>query len=80
MNITCNQLDVLLPEFLDGTLTADEEAAAAEHLATCKACALEIEQLEGVTRLYREYGALRLPDDARARILAVLHLGDDADG
>jgi anti-sigma factor RsiW len=74
MSVTCNELDVLLPEFLDGTLTADQESAATEHLATCKACALEINELEGVTRLYKEFGALTLPDDARERILSALKL------
>jgi anti-sigma factor RsiW len=76
MSVTCNELDVLLPEFLDGRLTPDQEAAAAEHLATCRACALEISELEGVTRLYKEYGALKLPDDARRRIISTLGLGE----
>ncbi len=76
MSVTCNELDVLLPEFLDGTLTPDQEAAAAEHLATCKACTLEITELEGVTRLYKEYGALKLPDDVRERIVEALGLGE----
>ena len=76
MSVTCNELDVLLPEFLDGSLTADQEAAAAEHLATCKECALEISELEGVTRLYKEYGALKLPDDARKRIISALNLDE----
>ncbi len=76
MSVTCNELDVLLPEFLDGTLTPDQEAAAAEHLATCKACTLEITGLEGVTRLYKEYGALKLPDDVRERIVEALGLGE----
>jgi anti-sigma factor RsiW len=76
MSVTCNDLDVLLPEFLDGTLTPAQEAAAAEHLATCKACALEVNELEGVTRLYKEYGALELPEDARKRIMGALNLDD----
>lgn len=76
MSVTCNELDVLLPEFLDGKLTVDQEAAAAEHLATCKACSLEINELEGVTRLYKEYGALKLPDEARQRIIGALNLDE----
>jgi anti-sigma factor RsiW len=76
MNVTCNELDVLLPEFLDGTLTPEQEAAAAQHLATCRACALEISELEGVTRLYKEYGALKLPEDARKRIIGALDLDE----
>jgi anti-sigma factor RsiW len=74
MTVTCNELDVLLPEFLDGTLTPDQEAAAAEHLATCRACSLEVNELEGVTSLYKEFGALTLPEDARRRIMNTLGL------
>ncbi|MEA1902893.1 MAG: zf-HC2 domain-containing protein [Actinomycetota bacterium] len=68
MKLTCDELDVLLPEFLDGTLTQDQEGAAAEHLATCDQCRLQVSELEGVGDLYRRHGKLTLPDDARQRI------------
>ncbi|MCL1598823.1 MAG: zf-HC2 domain-containing protein [Actinomycetia bacterium] len=72
MTLSCNDLDTLLPESLDGELSGDQEAQAAEHLATCAQCTLELGELQGVTRLYSENGALKLPDDARRRIAAAL--------
>lgn len=76
MTLSCDDLDAMLPEFLDGSVTEDEEALAAEHLATCEACSLELNELQGVTELYREHGTLELPDDARARISDALGLSN----
>jgi anti-sigma factor RsiW len=72
VTLSCDDLDLLLPEFLDGELTPDQEAQAAEHLATCKACTLELSELEGVTRLYKAHGTMQLPEDARTRIAGAL--------
>ncbi len=74
MTLSCNDLDTLLPEFLDGELTPDQEAEAAEHLATCAQCTLELSELQGVTKLYREHGTMKLPDDARGRIASALDI------
>lgn len=54
----------------------EEEALAAEHLATCEACSLELHELRGVTKLYREYGTSQLPHDAKTRIAHALGLSD----
>jgi anti-sigma factor RsiW len=77
MSMTCDQLDGLLPEFFDGSLTESQESAAAEHLATCEHCRLEIAELEGVGELYRRHGRLTLPDDARRRIMEALGAEDE---
>ncbi len=74
MIMTCDQLDTLLPEFFDGTLTAEQEAAAADHLATCTDCRTVVSELEGVGSLYRTHGRLKLPNDARERIREALGL------
>ena len=74
MTMSCDDLDLLLPEFLDGKLTDEQAEQAAAHLATCRQCTLEITELEGVTRLYREHGTLTLPDEARERIADALGL------
>lgn len=66
----------MLSEFLDGTVSDDQASHAAEHLATCEACTAELDELEGVTKLYREHGTLRLPDNARARIAESLGIPD----
>jgi anti-sigma factor RsiW len=74
MAMTCDDLDLLLPEFLDGELTAEQEEQAAAHLATCEQCTLEVGELQSITNLYKEHGMLKLPDEARRRIAAVLQI------
>jgi len=74
MSLSCDDLDAMLPEFLDGSVTGEEEAFAAEHLATCDACTAELSELQSVTELYRTHGTMKLPDEARARISVVLDL------
>ena len=77
MTVTCDQLDLLLPEFFDGRLSDTQAAAAAEHLATCDQCRLQVSELEGVGELYRRHGRLTLPDDARQRIKQALETDND---
>jgi anti-sigma factor RsiW len=69
MTLSCDDLDAMLPEFLDGSISEHQESAAAEDLATCNACTAELNELEGVTKLYREHGTMKLPDGARQRIV-----------
>jgi anti-sigma factor RsiW len=68
MKLTCDQLDTLLSEFMDGTLTPAQEQAAGEHLATCRECSAELSQLQGVGELYRLHGRMQLSPEARLRI------------
>jgi predicted anti-sigma-YlaC factor YlaD len=74
MIVTCEQLDSLLPEFFDGSLTAEQEAAAADHLATCTDCRTVVSELEGVSSLSRTHGRLMLPEASRDRIRVALGL------
>jgi len=74
MTMTCDELDLLLPEFLDGHLTTEQEEQAAAHLATCQQCTLEVNELQGVTSLYKDHGVLKLSDEARTRIRAALQI------
>jgi len=76
MTLSCDDLETMLPEFLDGSISEGQESAAAEHLATCEACTAELNELEGVTKLYREHGTMHLPDDARNRIAESLGITD----
>ena len=76
MNLSCDDLDAMLPEFLDGSVSTEEETLAAEHLATCEECTAELNELETVTRLYREHGTMHLPDDARKRIAGSIGIAE----
>jgi len=75
MKIECAQLAVLLPEFFDGTLSEEESDAALDHLATCDACRLTVDELEGVRTLASEHGRLELPEEAKDRIRRSIGLG-----
>ena len=74
MTVTCDQLEMLLPEFFDGALTAEQQAAAAAHLATCTDCRTVVSELEGVSSLSLTHGRLVLPEASRNRIRAALGL------
>jgi anti-sigma factor RsiW len=74
MSLTCDDLDAMLPEFLDGSVTKDQESLAAEHLATCEECTAELNELQGVTKLFREHGTMHLPEEAKKRIAESLGL------
>jgi anti-sigma factor RsiW len=74
MSLTCDDLDAMLPEFLDGSVTKDQESLAAEHLATCEECTAELNELQGVTKLFREHGTMHLPGEAKKRIAESLGL------
>jgi anti-sigma factor RsiW len=73
--LTCDELDALLPELFDGRLSPEMESASLRHLATCDQCRIVVVDLERVGEMYREHGRLTLPDDARARIRAILEQG-----
>lgn len=77
MRITCGHLEEMLPELVDGQLSGSDMDDALDHLATCDSCRLTVDQLGAVGRLYRQQGRLRLPDEARLRILSVLEPEDD---
>lgn len=72
MTISCDQLDSLLPDVFGGDLSAEDEAAAAEHLATCNHCRVTVSDLEHVGDLGRRHGKLELPLEAKVRIRTLL--------
>lgn len=48
-SITCDELDLLLPDYLDGTLDAEARSAAVEHLANCARCRSLVADLSRIT-------------------------------
>jgi predicted anti-sigma-YlaC factor YlaD len=70
--MTCDELDALLPEFLDGHITDEQRDAALEHLATCNTCRLIVDDLETVNRLYEDHGRLHMAPEVRERIRRLL--------
>ncbi len=68
MELTCETLEALLPEMMDGRLGSEEEMGAATHLATCDKCRLIVDETSQVRVAAREYGRIKMPDEVRARI------------
>ena len=72
MKLTCDQLEHVLSELLDGEPDEALEAAAGSHLATCDSCRVVVEDTQQIRRTSREYGRLQLPAEARNRIREAL--------
>ena len=68
MKVNCDQLAGLLSEFFDGDLSTEQSDAAIDHLATCEACRLTVDELEGVRTLASDHGRLELPSESKDRI------------
>ncbi|MCG9967936.1 zf-HC2 domain-containing protein [Pelotomaculum terephthalicicum JT] len=52
----CRETLNLIPDHLDGTLTGDEQAAMAEHLAVCLQCAHQMDMQKRLAAALREMG------------------------
>jgi len=72
--MNCDELDTLLPELLDGQVSNEQRDAALEHLATCNSCRIVVDDLEHISRLYREHGRIHLADETRERIRRLLEM------
>lgn len=72
MKLTCDQLEQVLSELLDGEPDEVLEAAAGTHLATCDTCRVVVEDTQQIRRASREYGRLQLSAEARGRIREAL--------
>ena len=47
--MTCAELEILLCDYVDGTLRGEEKTALESHLAGCSACAELAKDVAGVT-------------------------------
>ncbi|HET7746334.1 MAG TPA: zf-HC2 domain-containing protein [Vicinamibacteria bacterium] len=70
--MTCEELYRRLTDHVEGALGADLCGEVEEHLTTCFACQELRQDLEDLARLCREREPVRLPDDVRGRIEAML--------
>lgn len=68
--MTCEELFDRLTDFLDGALEPDEEAAALEHLATCRRCETTLEETRTLVQLADDERPVALDPAARASLLA----------
>jgi Putative zinc-finger len=76
--MTCAELEILLCDYVDGTLRAEERSALESHLAGCGACTELAEDVAGVTAFIETVAPAEPPAELLTRILHVLPTGRPA--
>jgi hypothetical protein len=67
--MTCAELEILLCDYVDGTLRAGERTALESHLAGCPACAQLAQDVAGVTAFFERVPQAEPPAELLTRIL-----------
>ncbi|HLK21729.1 MAG TPA: zf-HC2 domain-containing protein [Bryobacteraceae bacterium] len=73
--MTCAELEILLCDYVDGTLRAAERSALESHLAGCSACSELAKDVAGVTAFIETVAPAEPPAELLTRILHVLPNG-----
>jgi putative zinc finger protein len=76
--MTCAELEILLCDYVDGTLRAAERTALESHLAECSACAELAKDVAGVTAFIETVAPAEPPAELLTRILHELPGGRPA--
>jgi hypothetical protein len=67
--MTCAELEILLCDYVDGTLRGEEKTALESHLAGCSACAELAKDVAGVTAFIETVAPAEPPAELLTRIL-----------
>jgi anti-sigma factor RsiW len=67
--MTCAELEILLCDYVDGTLRAEEKSALESHLAGCSACAELAKDITGATAFLERAAIVEPPAELLTRIL-----------
>ena len=67
--MTCADLEILLAEYVDGTLRGEQKSAVEEHLATCAGCAELARDAAGAVAFMERAATLEAPPELVTRIL-----------
>jgi hypothetical protein len=67
--MTCAELEILLCDYVDGTLRGEERTALESHLAGCSACAELAKDVAGVTAFIETVAPAEPPAELLTRIL-----------
>jgi hypothetical protein len=73
--MTCAELEILLCDYVDGTLRAEERTVLEGHLAGCSACAELAKDVTGVTAFIETVAPAEPPAELLTRILHELPIG-----
>ncbi len=67
--MTCAELDILLCDYVDGTLEGDRKAAVEAHLSQCAACAQLARDASAAVAFMRKAERVEPPDELVTRLL-----------
>ena len=67
--MTCAELEILLCDYVDGTLRGEEKAALEGHLTECAACAELAKDVTGAVSLIERTALVEPPAELLTRIL-----------
>ena len=67
--MTCAELEILLCDYVDGTLRAEQRTTLESHLAECSACAQMARDVAGVTAFIETVAPAEPPAELLTRIL-----------
>jgi len=67
--MTCAELEILLCDYVDGTLASDQRIVLEQHVAGCEACAQLARDVAGITEFLETVPAVEPPRELVARIL-----------
>jgi anti-sigma factor RsiW len=68
--MNCQEVTLLLSDYMDHRLSPKVEAAARVHLGSCSACRIELEDLENTVKLLGSFENRRLSQEFDARLLS----------
>jgi hypothetical protein len=76
--MTCAEFEILLCDYVDGTLHAGERTALENHLSECSACKQLSEDVSGVTAFFERVPQVTPPAELLTRILHQAPMGSGA--
>jgi len=68
--LTCEELVELVTEYVEGTLSADDQTRFERHLSICPGCRTYLEQFRETIAITGELREEDVPPPARAELLA----------
>jgi anti-sigma factor RsiW len=73
--MNCADIEILLADYQDGTLVADEKSAIESHLSTCKACEELARDVAGAVAFMERASEVAAPPELVTRILFEISSG-----
>lgn len=67
--LSCQELVELVTAYLEGALSAEDEARFEEHIAGCDGCTAYVEQMRATIRLVGRITPEAIPADAERELL-----------